>query len=216
MLNITCIPVGALWTNSYILWDAETREGVLVDPGDEGARLVDEVRKKKIDVRRIIITHGHFDHIKDAANVSAALKSTVLASRLELPFIEHVSEQAAMFGFPPARPVRVDAYLEDGDTVHVGPHAFQVLATPGHSPGSISLYCGAEGVVIAGDLIFFESIGRTDLPGGDYETLLRSIGERILTMPDDTKILSGHGEATTVGHERLYNPFLKGGYGHEA
>jgi glyoxylase-like metal-dependent hydrolase (beta-lactamase superfamily II) len=216
MLKIECIPVGPLWTNSYIVWDTDSREGILIDPGDEGDRLIREITKNKVVLKQIIITHGHFDHLKDAASVSTALKAPVLASKAELPFIEHVSEQAIMFGFPPVTPPEINEYLEKGSSIPVGPYTFKVLCTPGHSPGSITLYSSSEGVAIVGDLIFLESIGRADIPGGNYETLLKSIEEYILTMPDDTRILSGHGEETTVGHERQYNPFLTGVYRNEA
>ncbi len=216
MLKIKCIPVGPLWTNSYIVWDTDSREGILIDPGDEGDRLIREIKKNKVVLKQIIITHGHFDHLKDAVSVSAALEAPVLASKAELPFIEHVSEQAIMFGFPPVTPPEINEYLEKGSSILVGPYTFKVLCTPGHSPGSITLYSSSEGVAIVGDLIFLESIGRADIPGGNYETLLKSIEEYILTMPDDTRILSGHGEETTVGHERQYNPFLTGVYRNEA
>ncbi len=216
MLKIKCISVGPLWTNSYIVWDTDSMEGILVDPGDEGDRLINEIKKNKIVLKQIIITHGHFDHLKDAAYVSTEMKVPVLASKTELPIIKHVSEQATLFGFPPIKSPEINAYLEQGNIIHVGPYTFKVLSTPGHSPGSITLYNSSEGIAIVGDLIFLESVGRTDIAGGDYETLLKSIQGHILTMPDNTKILSGHGEETTVGHERRYNPFLAGIYRDEA
>ncbi len=212
MLNIKSIVVGPLWVNSYIVWDSDTGEGILVDPGDEGKKLINIIKKNTINIRSIIITHGHFDHIKDADYVSTAIKAPVLLHRAELPFIEHVAEQSIMFGFPPVKPPHIDSYLEEGDHINIGAFSFDVHHTPGHSPGSIILHSRSEGIAIVGDLIFYESVGRTDLPGGDYETLLMSIRNRILSLPDDTRILSGHGEETTVGHEKVYNPFITGVY----
>ena len=216
MLKIKCVPVGPLWTNSYIVWDTVSREGFLVDPGDEGKRLVQEVRKNGVTINKIVLTHGHFDHLKDAAFVSSELKAPVLANKEDLPLIRHASEQAVFFGFPPITPPDIQTFLGQNSSLSAGLYTFVVLATPGHSPGSITLYNSAEGAAIVGDLLFLESIGRTDITGGDYATLLTSIQKFILTLPDTTKILSGHGEETTVGHERLYNPFLTGVYRHEA
>jgi glyoxylase-like metal-dependent hydrolase (beta-lactamase superfamily II) len=216
MLRIKCIAVGQLWTNSYIVWDADSMEGILVDPGDEGDRLIREIKKNEIILKQIIITHGHFDHLKDAAYVSAELKVPVLASKAELPIIKHVSEQATLFGFPPIKPPEINVYLEQGSSINVGSYTFKVLSTPGHSPGSITLYNSSEGIAIVGDLIFFESIGRTDIPGGDYNTLIQSIKKHILTMSDNTRLLPGHGEETTVGHEKLNNPFLTDEFRYEA
>ncbi len=216
MLNILCRPVGPLWTNCYIAWDTDSREGILIDPGDEGERLVDEVKKNGIRVRQIVLTHGHFDHIKEAARVSSELNAPVCAGKEDMPLIQHASEQAVFFGFRPITPPHIQSFLEHGNSLSVGSSVFRVISTPGHSPGSITLYSSSEGVAMVGDLIFFESVGRTDIAGGDYGTLLRSIQEHVLSMPDETRLLSGHGEETTVGHERLYNPFLTGVYRNEA
>lgn len=215
MLKIICIVVGPLWTNSYIIWDTNTMEGILVDPGDEGDKLIKEIKKNKLNLKGIVITHGHFDHIKDAEYVSSNLDVPLMASEKEIPVIEHVSEQSIMFGFPPVQPPKIGVYLNENDSIDIGEYKFIVLNTPGHSPGSITLYNSFAGVAIVGDLIFFESIGRTDIPGGDYNTLIKSIKEHILTLPDKTKLLSGHGNETTVGYERLNNPFLTGEYRYE-
>ncbi len=216
MLDITSIVVGPLWVNSYLVWDRATGDGILVDPGDEGERLIETIRSSGVKIKSIIITHGHFDHIKDAGYVSSALKAPVLAHKDEVPLIEHVAEQAVMFGLPPVKPPRIAGYLNDGDVVSVSSYSFEVHSTPGHSPGSITLYSRSEGVAFVGDLIFHESVGRTDLPGGDDDTLLASIRRHILSLPDSTKLLAGHGEPTTVAHERAYNPFLAEMYRDEA
>lgn len=212
MLKIKAIVVGPFWVNSYLLWDKDTGEGILVDPGDEGEKLVQIIKENKVSVKSIIITHGHFDHIKDADYVSSAINAPVLAHKDELPFIEHVAEQAAMFGFPPVKPPHIDNYLKEGDIVSVASYGFEVHNTPGHSPGSIMLYNKLEGIALVGDLIFFESVGKTDIPGGDYDALLTSIKTHVLSLPDNTKLLTGHGDPTTVGYEKAYNPFLTGIY----
>lgn len=209
-LQIKTIIVGPLWVNSYIVWDRDTREGILVDPGDEGKKLISFIKKNTLQIRSIVITHGHFDHIKDADYVSTALQAPVSAHRAELPFIEHAAEQSAMFGFPPIRPPHVDTFLDEGDTLALGSGSLEVHHVPGHSPGSIMLHSRQDRIAVVGDLIFYESVGRTDLPAGDYETLLLSIRNHILSLPDDTRILPGHGEETTVGHEKVYNPFITG------
>lgn len=216
MLKIRCIVVGPLWTNSYLVWDTEKMEGILIDPGDEGSKLISEVRKHKINLKNIIITHGHFDHLKDAGYVSSKLGIPVMIGEKEISVIEHVSEQSVLFGFSPISPPAISNFLNENDIIKVGDYSFTVLNTPGHSPGSISLYNSSEGVAIVGDLIFYESIGRTDIPGADYSTLIESIKKYILTMPDNTRLLPGHGEETTVGHEKLNNPFLTDEFRYEA
>ncbi|MCL4478661.1 MAG: MBL fold metallo-hydrolase [Deltaproteobacteria bacterium] len=215
MLKINRMVVGPLYVNSYILWDSESKEGIIVDPGDEGEMLLNEIDKKNIILKRVIITHGHFDHLKDAAYVSSKAKVPVLANKEDLPLIEAAPSQAALFGFPQIKVPRIDSYIKEGDIVQVGSYGFMVLDTPGHSPGSITLYNKQERIAVVGDLLFLESIGRTDFFGGDYKTLLLSIKDRILTMADDTLVLSGHGNETTVGHEKAYNPFLTEFYRNE-
>lgn len=216
MLKIICIVVGPLWTNSYLIWDTGSMEGTLVDPGDDGDKLINEIKRREINLKNIIITHGHFDHLKDAEYVSSKLNVPVMASKKELPIIEHVAEQSVLFGFSPIYPPEIKIFINENDTIKVGSYSFVVLHTPGHSPGSVTLYNSSEGIAIVGDLIFFESIGRTDIPGGDYNTLIQSIKKHILTMPDNTRLLPGHGEETTVGHEKLNNPFLTDEFRYEA
>ena len=215
MLKINRMVVGQLYVNCYILWDSGSKEGIIVDPGDEGGMLLNEIDKNNIILKRVIITHGHFDHLKDAAYVSSKAKVPVLANKEDLPLIEAAPSQAALFGFPQIKVPRIDSYIKEGDIVQVGSYGFMVLDTPGHSPGSITLYNKQERIAVVGDLLFLESIGRTDFFGGDYKTLLLSIKDRILTMADDTLVLSGHGNETTVGHEKAYNPFLTEFYRNE-
>ena len=215
MLKINRMVVGQLYVNCYILWDSGSKEGIIVDPGDEGGMLLNEIDKNNIILKQVIITHGHFDHLKDAAYVSSKAKVPVLANKEDLPLIEAAPSQAALFGFPQIKVPRIDSYIKEGDIVQVGSYGFMVLDTPGHSPGSITLYNKQERIAVVGDLLFLESIGRTDFFGGDYKTLLLSIKDRILTMADDTLVLSGHGNETTVGHEKAYNPFLTEFYRNE-
>lgn len=205
MAKIHKIVVGNLQTNCYIL-QSDTA-AVIVDPGDEPERIVRFVRDIKVKPSQIVATHTHFDHVLGVETVRARLNIPFLIHHDDLAMLESVQSRVRQFmGFEVPPPPKVDRYLKDGDSVKVGDETIQVLHTPGHSPGSISL--AGKGYVLTGDALFNQSIGRTDLPGGDLKTLVLSIRERLFTLDDNTTVYPGHGPETTIGDEKLANPFV--------
>ncbi len=207
-LEIVTIPNGQFVQNCYLLGDGETREAVIVDPGEEGERFLREAETRGWRITEIWLTHAHIDHVLGVGTVAAATGAPIRLHPADRPLYEAVPQQATWFGLDaPVLPVP-DHDLAAGDTVRVGGHAFAVRHTPGHAPGHV-IFVG-DGVVLAGDVLFAGSIGRTDLPGGDLGTLLASIARELLTLPDDTSVLPGHGPPTTIGTERGQNPFLAG------
>jgi glyoxylase-like metal-dependent hydrolase (beta-lactamase superfamily II) len=212
-MEILSETVGVFAENTYFLVHPPTRETVLVDPGDEAPRLLAVIEGRGLLVRRIVLTHGHLDHVGAAAELQAATGAPVHMHRADELFIAGLAGQAALFGLSPPEPPRIDGYLAEGDAFRFGGDEVlvRILETPGHSPGSITL--AVDGALISGDVLFAGSIGRTDLPGGDYETLMRSIRERLREFPGETRVYPGHGPPTTLGAERRTNPFLTGAAG---
>ncbi len=201
--------VGDLATNCYVVGDPETKKGIVIDPGGHAQRILDTVRRQGLDIVTIVDTHGHFDHVMANEAVKEATGAPIAIHPADAPMLTDPKKGFGVFamffgglrGGPPA-----DVLLHDGDEVRFGNQVLKVAHTPGHSQGSISLV--GDGVVFSGDALFQGSIGRTDFPGGDYDQLIASIRARILALPDDTVVYSGHGPATTVGAERRHNPFL--------
>lgn len=207
-LEIVTIPNGQFAQNCYLLGSRETGEAVIVDPGEEGDRFLREAGDRGWRITDIWLTHAHIDHVLGVGTVAAATGAPIRLHPADRPLYEAVPQQAAWFGMEaPSLPVP-DHDLAAGDVVRVGGHAFTVRHAPGHAPGHV-IFVG-DGVVLAGDVLFAGSIGRTDLPGGDLNTLLASIARELLTLPDDTSVLPGHGPPTTIGTERRQNPFLAG------
>ena len=211
MLKIETIPVTEFLQNARLLWDSDTLEGVVIDPGGDAAKIMDSVRRERVKVKAIWLTHSHLDHCGAVAPLLKELSCPLVGHPDETVMRQGVRAIASMYGLPeddwhdcPEPGVLVTG----GETLHVGPHEATVLFTPGHSPGHVSFYFPREKTLISGDALFAGSIGRTDLPGGNHRELISSIKERILPLPDETKVLSGHGEDTTVGEERRSNPFL--------
>jgi hydroxyacylglutathione hydrolase len=207
-MEVISATVGPFAENSYFLVDPASREAIAIDPGDEAARLLDSVRRNKLIVKYILNTHGHLDHVGAVASVRAETGAPFHIHRGDLPFIEALAEQAAMFGLPAPQVPEVDGFLEEGQVFKFGRDEIpvRIIETPGHSPGSVTLCAGD--LLFSGDALFQDSIGRTDLPGGNHETLLRSIRDRLLVFPDAAKVYPGHGPPTTIGRERRHNPFL--------
>lgn len=204
------IPVTPFQQNCTVLWNAETQAGVVIDPGGDVAQIRAALDQEGVRVERILITHGHIDHIGGAADLAAALGVPVEGPHeADRPLIERVADQARQFGLDSAKPVTPDRWLQEGDTVDIAGKEFEVLHCPGHAPGHV-VFVDREGrFAIVGDVLFKGSIGRTDLPGGDHATLIRSIKEKLFPLGDDVAFLCGHGPHSTIGEERATNPFLQ-------
>jgi hydroxyacylglutathione hydrolase len=204
------LPVGMLQCNCSVFGDEETREGLVVDPGDEIEDVLEIVRRHGLTVKAIVITHAHIDHIGGAQKLKSATGAIVYMNPKDAELQAMLDVQASWLGMPPVAPVEIDTPAKDGDRLVVGATELHVLHTPGHTQGSISLWLPGEGKLVAGDTLFRDSIGRTDLPGGDGRQILRSIHEKLLPLPDETVVIPGHGANTTIGREKRFNPFLEG------
>ena len=207
-MKVIQIPNGAFVENCYLVIDEVAGECAIVDPGEEAGLILHKVEQAGARAVAIWITHAHVDHVLGVSRVRSATGAPVLLHAADRPLYDRVPQQAAAFGLRAEAPPPPDGTWAHGDTVRIGNLAFDVRHTPGHSPGSVSLV--GEGVVFSGDVLFQGSIGRTDLPGGDYQTLIDSIERELLVLPDSTIVYSGHGPQTTIGAERLTNPFLSG------
>lgn len=204
------LPVGLLFQqNCAIVADEDTMEAFLIDPGDEPGVILAEVERLKVQVKAILITHAHLDHVSALAETKEALGVPAYMHPGEQALYDTLGKQAAMFGLPEPRMTTIDEPLAEGMRLQLGRYTFHALETPGHSPASVSFYIPLAQRVIAGDTLFRRSIGRTDLPGGSLERLLKSIRTKLLTLPPETEVYSGHGPETTVGDEARHNPFLK-------
>jgi len=203
------LPVGMLACNCSIVGDEESGEAIVIDPGDEIERVQEVLARHKLRPKYIVATHAHIDHVGGLAQLKRATGAPVLIHAGDLPLYENLAVQAEWLGVLPPGVVKVDQLLKEGDALRIGSHVFEVLHTPGHSPGSLSLHLpGAQEKIFSGDTLFQGSIGRTDLWGGSFDEILRSIHERLLIFPDETPVFPGHGPATVIGEERETNPFL--------
>ena len=197
--------VGQLQTNCYVL--ESQGQALIVDPGDEPERIIHFIKDINATPMRIVATHTHFDHVLGVDGVRKAIKTQFMIHPDDLPMLQSMQSRVRQFmGFEVPPPPKADGYLKDGDSLKLGDEMIRVLHTPGHSPGSISL--SGNGYVLTGDALFNQSIGRTDLPGGDLNTLIHSIREKLFKLDDHTTVYPGHGPETTIGDEKLANPFV--------
>jgi glyoxylase-like metal-dependent hydrolase (beta-lactamase superfamily II) len=205
-MQIARLVVGPLQVNCYIVYDDRTKEAMVIDPGDDGGEILGLIKSKGLTVRYIVNTHAHFDHVGANQKLKDATGAELLIHEADSALLSTTASHARMFGMTAPSSPKADRYVKHGDVLLVGGQSFTVLHTPGHSAGGISLV--GEGVVFTGDSLFAGSIGRTDFPGGDLMTLITSIKTHLLSLPDDTVVLSGHGPQSTIGEERRENPFL--------
>jgi glyoxylase-like metal-dependent hydrolase (beta-lactamase superfamily II) len=204
------LPVGPLQCNCSVFGDESTREGLVVDPGDEIESILEIIGRHGLTVKAIVITHAHIDHIGGAAKLKQATGAPVYMNLNDEELKGMLDVQASWIGMEPVEAADIDQEARDGDKLVVGATEFHVLHTPGHTQGSICLHLPSEGKLIAGDTLFQNSIGRTDLPGGNSRQILLSIHDKLLPLPDETIVIPGHGENTTIGREKEFNPFLEG------
>jgi hydroxyacylglutathione hydrolase len=209
MLEIETFVLGPVETNTYLIADSQNSEAVVIDPAWDGQEIVEAAEKRGWHITAVWLTHAHFDHLAGSAGLANILRPppTVALHPADMPLWE-ARGGAALFGFHIAPGPRPSLSLAHGQILRLGDLEFEVRHAPGHTEGHVVFYCASEKVVFCGDVIFWGSIGRTDLPGGSYQTLIRSIHEQILTLPDETRLFCGHGPDTDVGQERGANPFL--------
>ncbi|MGC2696673.1 MAG: MBL fold metallo-hydrolase [Candidatus Angelobacter sp.] len=202
-------PVGPLQCNCSVIGDEQTREAMVIDPGDQIEGILDILRQENLTLKQIVITHAHIDHVGGAMKLKAATGAPILMNQNDYTLLKMLDMQAAWVGMRPPGDVQVDEALAQGRVLKVGDISSSVIHTPGHTEGSICVYFPAEKKLIAGDTLFAGSIGRTDLPGGSMEKIMRSLHTQVLALPDETEVVPGHGPVTTIGEERETNPFLQ-------
>lgn len=201
------LAVGPIMANCFIVGCEDTRKAVVIDPGDDADRILLSLAESKLTVKYLINTHGHFDHVGANRKMKEATGAELMIHPLDAPMLGILTSAASSFGLSVENSPDADKEIVDGDIISFGKVAVKVIHTPGHSPGGVSLY--AEGHVFVGDTLFAGSIGRTDFPGGDYNTLISSIQKRLFPLGDDTRVYCGHGPQTTIGQEKRFNPFVR-------
>ena len=202
------LPVGPLQCNCSVIGDEVSHEAMVIDPGDDVEDVLEIVRKHNLQVKQIVITHAHIDHVGGAMKLRAATGAPILLNQNDYALLKLLDLQATWIGMASPGEVKVDQSIGPSDKVKAGSLIADVLHTPGHTEGSICLYFEAQKKLIAGDTLFAGSIGRTDLPGGSFDKIIDSIHEKVLALPDETVVVPGHGALTTIGEERENNPFL--------
>ncbi len=203
------LPVGPLQCNCSVIGDEATREAMVIDPGDDIEEVLALIRKHNLQVKQIVITHAHIDHVGGAMKLRTATGAPILLNQNDYALLKMLDAQAEWIGMAAPGKVEIEQTVGDSDTVKAGTLSANVIHTPGHTEGSVCLYFSAEKKLIAGDTLFAGSIGRTDLPGGSFDKIIRSLHEKVLALPDETVVVPGHGPLTTIGDERESNPFLQ-------
>jgi hydroxyacylglutathione hydrolase len=202
-------PVGPLQCNCSVLGDEQTHEAMVIDPGDQIDDILAILKHENLKLKQIVVTHAHIDHVGGAMKLKAATGAPILMNQDDQALLKLLDVQAAWIGMRPPGAVLVDESVSDGSVLKIGSIPANVIHTPGHTEGSICLYLPDQQILIAGDTLFAGSIGRTDLPGGSFDKIMRSLHTRVLALPDETAVVPGHGPATSIGQERESNPFLQ-------
>jgi len=212
-LQYKIVPVTAFEQNCSILWCDKTKEAVVVDPGGDIPKILAAIQESDLNLTKIILTHAHIDHAGATAELSESYKLPIEGPQEEDKFwIDSLPQQSQMFGFPPVKVFTPTRWLNQGDSIKVGNEVLSVFHCPGHTPGHVVFYHAASKLAVVGDVLFQGSIGRTDFPKGDFDTLANSIRTQLWALPDEVKFIPGHGPMSTIGHEKATNPFV-GGYG---
>jgi glyoxylase-like metal-dependent hydrolase (beta-lactamase superfamily II) len=206
-LQVEMLIVGPLSSNCYIVWDEGIKIAAIIDPGEDGKDIINKVDELELDVKYILATHGHFDHVGAVAQLKKLIDVEFLAHKDDFFFIEDGENAARRWGFIIDQPPKPDRFIEDGDIIKLGNYELKVLHTPGHSPGGVSFL--HNNMVFCGDTLFQGSIGRTDFRMGSFEELKQSIITRLYSLPDKTIVFTGHGPSTTIGDEKEYNAFVR-------
>lgn len=208
-MKYAAVPVTPFQQNATVLWCEETRQAAVIDPGGDLPLILRVIEREGLNLEKILVTHGHIDHAGAVADLSDQFGVPIEGPQVEDKFwIDGMPEQSRMFGFPNVRSFTPDRWLAHGDTVTVGKQTLEVIHCPGHTPGHVCFYHAPSKLAIVGDVLFQGSIGRTDFPKGDYDTLIRSIRERLLPLGDEVEFVPGHGPMSNFGEERRYNPFI--------
>lgn len=211
MLHYQIIPVTPFAQNCTLLWDDASKQAVLIDAGGDSAKLKQAVEKAGVNIVALWLTHGHLDHVGAVGELAQFYGVPVIGPHKEDDFwLEALSQQSKMFGFPVPQRVEVTQWLEGGEQLTLGDYQFDVRFTPGHTPGHVVIYSKDLGLVWTGDVLFAGSVGRTDFPRGNFEQLMTSIRQQLFSLPDETRFIAGHGPMSTIGQEKRTNPFVAG------
>lgn len=209
MMTVVSLPLGPLQTNCYLIACTETKVAAVIDPSWDGQFIAKTAAEKGWQIQKILLTHAHFDHVGGLAALKKHTNAPVFVHREAAAMLKNANQSAQFFGLQIEHPPAPDKFIDEGDLIEVGNIKLQVLFTPGHAPGHVSFYNPNQNILFDGDVLFQQSIGRTDLPGGSMSLLMQTIEEKLLVLPDATAVYSGHGPATTIGQEKQWNPFLQ-------